>query len=132
MGNQPIWKRENFLFSLIMIIGVGFGLTTNIANDIIAYLLGIVGLVGNLRLFLKDAKFIGFVSLLKNLNFWAYLLGLVTAISPALATIVPSLQDLFNAIIAKNYGAIITALFALGATIWGLVKNPPKPAIATA
>jgi len=66
--NQPIWKRENFLFSLIMLIGVAFGLSTNIANDIVAYLLGVVGLVGNIRLFLKDAKFVGLIPWLKNPN----------------------------------------------------------------
>lgn len=130
MKNEPIWKRENFLFSLIMLVGVGFGLTTDIANDVVAYLLGIVGLIGNVRLFLKDAKFVGFIAWLQNPNTWGYLLGILTAFSPALGDLVPSLKELFDAIISKNYGAIITSLFALGSIIWGLVKNPPKPALA--
>jgi len=130
--NQPIWKRENFLFSLIMLIGVAFGLSTNIANDIVAYLLGVVGLVGNIRLFLKDAKFVGLIPWLKNPNTWTFLSGIITAISPKLETLVPALRSLFEAIATKNYGSIITALFALGSIIWGLVKNPPKPALAKA
>lgn len=128
MKNEPIWKRENFLFNLIMLVGVGFGLTTGLASETVAYILGVVGLVGNWRLFVKDAKFPGFAEILKNKNFWPYLLGFVTSISPALGALVPSLQDIFNAIVSKNYGAILTAVIALGVTIWGLVQNPPKPA----
>jgi len=130
MGNQPIWKRENFLFNLIMLVGVGFGLSTGLASETVAYLLGVVGLIGNIRLFLKDAKFVGVLNWLKNSNTWTYLAGIVTAFSPQLESLVPALRSLFDAIFSKNYGAIITALFALGSIIWGLVKNPPKPAAA--
>ena len=130
MGNQPIWTRDNFLFSLMMLVGVAFGLTTDIANDVVAYLLGVVGLIGNIRLFLKDAKFVGVLEWLKNPNTWTYLAGIITAFSPQLESLIPALRSLFDAIITKNYGTILTALFALGSIIWGLVKNPPKPALA--
>jgi len=132
MGNQPIWKRENFLFNLIMLVGVGFGLSTGLASETVAYLLGVVGLVGNWRLFVKDAKFAGFLAILKNPNFWPFLLGFLTSFSPVLGSLVPSLKDLFDAIIAKNYGAMLTAVFSIGAVIWGIIQNPPKPATANA
>jgi len=132
MKNESIWNRQNFLFSIIMLVGVAFGLSTDLANEVVGYVLGLVGIIGNLRLFFKDAKFVGLLAWLKNPNTWAYLAGIITAFSPQLETLIPALRSLFDAIITKNYGSIITALFALGSIIWGLVKNPPKTTLAKA
>lgn len=107
------WQSKDFWFTLLMLIGSAFGLTADGGAQIAGVIVGIIGVVGIVRDFLKGAKFVGFRAWLADTNTWAYIAATVTLIVPQAAPLVPGLQELADALLSGNFSKIVVAGLSL-------------------
>ena len=123
MKETKWYQGTQFYFALLILVGSFWGLKQSDASAIISAAVGLIGVVGTVRNFVKDAKPQPFLPTLLSANGINYLTAVLVAISPALGDIVPPLKSLIEAIQAGNWGAMISALVSLGTIIFYLVKK---------
>lgn len=123
MENKKFWQGTQFYFALLILVGSFWGLQQDQATAIVSAGTGLVGAFGIVRNFLKVAQPQPFLPTLLSANGLNYLTALLVAISPALGDLVPPVQKLVEAIAAKNFGAIISALVSLGTIIYYIVRR---------
>lgn len=95
----------NLLLLLASLFG---GMSTDTATIIVAAFSGLIGAFFAFRNWVVTAKFSLNKSWIGDPNNWAYLAAAVTGIVPAAAVLIEPLQALANALVAGNWGAIIT------------------------
>lgn len=112
----------NFLAVLILLAAsVVGGMAEDQATQIAGLLSGIVGAFAGVRNWLKTIKLTTAKSWIGDPNNWAYVTAVVSAAIPKFADFVPAIQDLANAIVSGNWGAIITAGVSLLTLVYYLV-----------
>lgn len=121
--NKKFYQGTQFWFALLILIGSFWGMTQDTATQVISAVVGLIGAVGTVRNFVKNAEPKPFLPTLLSANGINYLTAVLVAISPQLGDIVPPLKSLIEAIQAGNWGAIVSALVSLGTIIFYLVRN---------
>jgi len=117
------WQGTNFYIGAMMLILAPFGISQGFATEVVTFGFSAVSLVGLTRSTVITAKFKGWAALFSDKNWWNYASATVIAFSPAIATLIPPLQEIAGAISLKNYGGIITGLLTLGTMIFHLIKK---------
>lgn len=123
MVNKKFYEGTQFWFALLILIGGFWGMTEDTASQIIASAVGLIGGVGVVRNFVKNADPKPFLPTLLSANGINYLTAVLVAVSPQLGDLVPPIKKLIEAIQAGNWGAIISATVSLGTIIYYLVRN---------
>lgn len=115
-------KGTNFWVVIILLVAsiVG-GMSEDQAHQIAGVITGIIGAVAAFRNWLKTVKLTTAKSWIGDPNNWAYVTAVVSALIPQFADFVPAIQDLANAIISGNWGAIITAGVSLLTLVYYLL-----------
>ena len=121
--NKKFYQGTQFWFALLILIGSFWGMTQDTATQVISAVVGLIGAVGTVRNFVKNAEPKPFLPTLLSANGINYLTAVLVAISPQLGDIVPPLKSLIEAIQAGNWGAIVSTLVSLGTIIFYLVRN---------
>lgn len=114
------WESSGFLLSSVMIFGSMYGLNEQLAQSAVTATTGLVGAGAGIWHFFKTSKFRGFADWIKDSNTWVYLSTAVGAFLPNAGALFPSLKGLTDAIISKNFGAIMSAAVGIGVVIWNV------------
>lgn len=111
---QSPWLGTNVYLQLILLVASIFGgISQDTAAVVVAAGAGIVGAVAALRTWVVQAKLTSAKSWIGDPNNWTYLTAAVAAIIPAASGIIQPLRGVADALVAGNWGAVITAGFAL-------------------
>jgi hypothetical protein len=111
---QSPWTGTNVYLQLILLLASIFGgITQDTAAFVVAAGAGIVGAIGAIRTWVVQAKLTSPKSWIADPNNWTYLTAALTAIIPAASGIVQPLKGVAEALVTGNWGAVITAGFAL-------------------
>jgi len=112
----------NFYAVVVLLIASIFGgMSDELAAQIAGAVTGLIGATFGLRTWIKGAKLANGKSWIGDPNNWAYLSALVASILPKFAELVPGLQELTQAIAAKNWGQIVTAGVSFLSLVYYLV-----------
>ena len=131
-GPATPWTGTNLWVNLLLLVGSVFGgLSGDLATQIVAALLGIVGAFFALRNWIVKAKFSAGKGWLTDPNTWTYLTAVLVAIAPKAADLIPQLRGLVEALYSGNWGSIITAAITLVSLIYYTFFRP-KPGTPTA
>lgn len=114
------WRSNDFWLTLILLLGSLFGLSQDQGTQIAGTIVGVVGVLGVLRDFFKDAKFVGLRAWLSDTNTWAYIGATVSLFLPQAGALVPALQELSNALLSGNFSKIIVAGLSLITLVYNL------------
>lgn len=122
----------NFYAVLILLITSFFGgMSEDLATQIAGVVSGIIGAAYGVRNWYKNAKLVNGKAWIADPNNWTYLSAVVFAIIPKAGDLVPALRDLIQAVIAGNWGSIITAGVSLLTLVYYIfVKGKMKPGAA--
>jgi len=110
-----------YAIAILLITSIFGGMSGELAAQIGGVISGLIGATFGLRTWIKNAKLTTGKSWIGDPNNWAYLSALIVSILPKFADLVPGLQDLAQAIAAKNWGQIVTAGVSILSLVYYLV-----------
>lgn len=110
-----------YAVAILLIASIFGGMSDQLAAQIAGVVTGLIGAAFGLRTWIKGAKITNGKSWIGDPNNWAYLSALIASILPKFAELVPGLQELTQAIAAKNWGQIVTAGVSFLSLVYYLV-----------
>jgi len=128
------WKEKflstNFLLAVILLVGGLFvGFPAGEASKIVSGLFALIGSIGALRVFFKNAEFDP-KKWITNSNTWNYLATILISLFPVLTPdLFPALRAIVEAAMGGNWQGILTAVMSLFTIIWNIVKKSKEPPI---
>lgn len=117
------WESQGFLLAVVALIGSFWGMAEGDAKNIVSAVAGLVSAIAFVLQFFKTSKFKGWKEVLQNSNTWAYLVAIFGLFIPSADLLFPALKDVSDALLSKNLGAIISALFTLGVVLFNIIKS---------
>jgi uncharacterized membrane protein YdcZ (DUF606 family) len=120
------YESSGFFLSAVLLIGSLWGLKEQEATSLVTAVVGLVSAGATVWHALKRSKFKGFYDWVKDSNTWVYAAGVVGAFLPNAGELFPALKGVVEAILSKNFGAIMSALVALGVIVWNVFVKPKK------
>lgn len=118
------WESSGFFIGTLTVFGSLYGLSEADASSAVMAVTGLLGTGAVLWSRLKTSKFVGWIAWLQDGNTWVYLSSMVGLFLPNADILFPLLKDVSDAVISKNLGAIITAVFALAVFIYNVFIKP--------
>lgn len=124
-------KDQNFWLNLVLLVG-GFwvGFNGEEATALVGHVFAVIGGVGALANFFKNAE-LDWRRWLSNANFWNYLAVLLVMLVPEIPSeVIDSVEQIVQALLSKNYQALIGALFTLATFLYKIFttkKEEPDP-----
>lgn len=119
--DKKFWQGTNFYMALGLLILSASTLAMDQAQAQLTFL--IEGVVAGIYLIRQVATGKFSFKNFQDKNGWNYLAQLILLVSPQFADLVPGLQKLTEALVAKDWGAVISALFSIGTILYYLVSN---------
>jgi len=122
------WESSGFFIGIIALFGSLWGLSETDATSIVTAVTGLITAGALIWTKLKTSKFSGFGDWIKNSNTWVYIAATVGQFLPNAGELVASLRGVVDAVISKNFGAILSALVAAAVMAWNIFfkKNTAK------
>lgn len=121
---KKFWQSTNFWFNAVLLtVGLFIGFQEELVNQTISVIIELIAVGGLLRDAFKGAKIDW--SRIKNPNWWAYLGAMLSTVFTfeLPANLLPTIQQLLEAIAGKNFNGIITAVITLVSIAYGIWKN---------
>lgn len=130
---KPFWKSASFFASLfVLTFSAWAGFNTETGDAITNATLAISGAVFALRKLVSESK-IDLAKWIGSGNTWIYLSAVLSAVFGDWVTgLLPQLQDVVEAITAKNFSAVISAGIAFLISVFYLVRDRAGKQIAAA
>jgi hypothetical protein len=113
----------NFILNFGLMLAGVFAISADVVTQSVALVGGIIGFVGIARTALKDAKF-GGIKKFADPNVYSYAFAALAAVLPIMGDLTPYLGRLIEAAAVKDWGAVGSAVIALGVTIYKLMEKP--------
>jgi hypothetical protein len=129
--NAKNFLSTNFIMAALLLVSAVFSISGEVTQQGAALLTGAVAFAGLAREAFKSAKFIGWDKFL-DANVWNYLVGAAIAILPALEPAMPALKKVIDAVVLKDWGAVLSGVISLGTVVWYTVIKPKIDAKAVA
>jgi len=129
--NAKNFLSTNFIMALLLLVSAVFSISGEVTQQGAALLTGAVAFAGLAREAFKSAKFIGWDKFL-DANVWNYIVGAAIAILPALEPAMPALKKVIDAVVLKDWGAVLSGVISLGTVVWYTVIKPKIDAKAVA
>lgn len=124
------YESSGFFVGLIALFGSLWGFTEGQAAGVVTAVTGLITAGATVWHFFKSSKFRGWKEWLSDGNTWVYIAGTLGLFLPNAGELIPALQGVVDGIISKNFGAIISGLFALGVMIYKIVTGKKTAAKA--
>lgn len=121
--NAKNFLSTNFIMALLLLVSAVFSISGEVTQQGAALLTGAIAFAGLAREAFKSAKFIGWNKFL-DANVWNYFVGAVVVILPALEPAMPALKNVIDAIVEKDWGAVLSGVFSLGTVVWYALVKP--------
>ena len=118
---KKFWQGTNFYMALGLLILSASTLAMDQAQAQLTFL--IEGVVAGIYLIRQVATGKFSFKNFQDKNGWNYLAQLILLVSPQFTDLVPGLQKLTEALIEKDWGAVISAMFSIGTILYYLVSN---------
>lgn len=113
----------NFWMALLLLVGAVFSISGEVTQQGAGLLMGAVAFAGVAREAFKSAKFIGWGKFL-DANVWNYLVTVLVTVVPMLEPVMPALKKVIDAILMKDWGAVLTATISAGTIVWYTIIKP--------
>lgn len=118
-GTPSAATGTNVYVNLLLLIGSIFGgMSDSTATLIVAAGSGVIGAFFAIRNWIVNAKFSLNKSWIGDPNNWAYLTAVIVGLVPAASGLIEPLKGLAQALVAGNWGAIITGAVTLISLIY--------------
>jgi hypothetical protein len=129
--NAKNFLSTNFIMAALLLVSAIFSISGEVTQQGFALLTGAIAFAGLAREAFKSAKFIGWDKFL-DANVWNYLVGAVVVVLPALEPAMPALKKVIDAVVLKDWGAVLSGVISLGTVVWYTVIKPKIDAKAEA
>jgi hypothetical protein len=129
--NAKNFLSTNFIMAALLLVSAIFSISGEVTQQGFALLTGAIAFAGLAREAFKSAKFIGWDKFL-DANVWNYLVGAVVVVLPALEPAMPALKKVIDAVVLKDWGAVLSGVISLGTVVWYTVIKPKIDAKAVA
>jgi len=112
---------------VLLLGGLFVGFPEGEANKVVSALFALIGSVGALRVFFKNAE-LRPIEWIQNTNTWNYISTIFIALFPVLTPeIFQSVRAVIEQAMGGNWQGIFTALISLGTIIWNIFKKTQLP-----
>lgn len=109
MQTQKFYQGTNFWIALFILVGSFFGAPESLAQQTVMAVVGLIAAGGAVRQFLPNAKFDSVKARLSDPNTWNYIVSFAATLGiPKLEELIPPLHELSDALIAGNWGMIVS------------------------